>query len=493
MRTKEVLVIGAGIAGCAIALMLAKRGIKVTIVTSSYDERIYHVPFIQQESLLEKASELQQIPHEHLSCSRAQEQLAFLASKSINELLQIDSLLEKQGGIDIHRCLQEQLKANGLVEQLTHHTLIDLITLDRYSLRKADQYRKPTCIGAVIYDHVEGNIEYFLAKEIILATGGASSLYPFSTHSALTCGEGIAIAYRAGARLLNMHQIQFHALGLFEKRGPCFPLPLALLHEGGRIQIDKGTILDFDTTLLGHNDLLQMMYKELLKTHNEHLWLDLTHLDPILIKEKYPIMDTHCLNHGYNIVKDLLPIVPVVTQSCGGIAIDRYCQTNVQRLRAIGGLACTGTFWDVKEEAHSLLESITWAYSCAEEIAKNINKIIYYFPEITEAPGRLVSSSSKSVEEDWKLLREIMWSYVGIKQEGDHLERGEYLLKQLLLLNTQPTLTAYSISQLQLFHSIQTAQIIAHYSRLQCEKTKFPFIHSFGVSGASLSSKLTNK
>jgi L-aspartate oxidase len=464
VKIKETLVIGAGIAGCAVALALAKRGIAVTIMTSPFDQRVYHAPFIRHDSLEEKVRELQKERKEQLSCSRAYEQLSVLARLSIDELLEPNYLIDRNGNIDIHRCLQDQLQQHPQVEWVFHHSIIELLTLDNHSLKKADRYKKPACIGVIAYNHDNQRVEYYLAKETILATGGASSLFPYSTHPSTACGGGIAIAYRAGARLLNMDQIQFHPMGLFEKERPCFPLPIELLVEGGRIYASKTMPLEIDLSSLSY--LLYQFYDQLLKTHSEHLWLDLTCLEPIALKEKFPTVDTYCLNHGFNIVKDPLPIVPVAAYTCGGIAIDRAAQTTLQRLRAIGEVACTGLFWNFKEEALNVLESLTWALACADDIAKQVNKFIYYFPDTRENITHLGASSS-IVEEDWKCLRQMMWSYVGIHHDRAHLDRGCALLDQLALLNTPHDLASCSIEQIQLYSAIQTAQLIAHSIRSQ--------------------------
>lgn len=464
MKTKEILVVGAGIAGCAVALALAKRGLAVTIMRSPFDQHVYHAPFIRHDSLEEKVRDLKKERYEQLSCSRAYEQLETLARPSIDELLEPNYLVDRHGNIDIHRCLQEQLKQYPQVEWHSSHTLIELLTLDQHSQKKSDRYKKPACLGVIAYNHDTQRIEYFFAKETILATGGATSLFPYSTHPHTACGSGIVIAYRAGARLLNMDQTQFYPLGLYEKDRPCFPLPLELLSEGCKIFASKTAPLEIDLSSPGF--LLHQLYDQLLKTRSEHLWLDLTLLDPIALKEKFLAVDNYCLNHGFNIVKDPLPIVPVAMYTCGGIAIDKTAQTTLHRLRAVGEVACTGLFWNFKEEALSVLESLTWALACAEDIAKMANKFIYYFPDLREGPTHLGASSS-IVEEDWKILRQIMWSYVGIHLDRTHLERGCALLDQLCLLNTPYDLSSCSIEQIQLYYAIQMAQLIAHAVRNQ--------------------------
>jgi L-aspartate oxidase len=463
VETKEILVIGTGIAGCAVALALAKRGIAVTLMASPFDQRVYHAPFINHDSLEEKVSELQLDKQEQLSCSRAYEQLATTARTSIDELLGPRYLMDRNGNIDIHRCLQEQLREQPHVEWITRHSVIELLTLDQHSQKKADCYKKPSCFGVIAYNHESKLIDYILAKETILATGGATSLYPYSTHSSTACGDGIAMAHRAGARLLNMDLIQFHPLGLYEKDKPCFPLPLELLQAGGKIVSLKSEPIEVEMTDL---HLCRRLYDHLLQTRDEHLWLDLTMIDPTELKETFPFVDNYCLNHGYNIVKECLPLVPAAAYFCGGIAIDRTAQTSLQRLRAIGEVACTGLFWNFRDETLGVLESLTWALSCADDLAKQATKLVYYFPEVREGSSHPGSSSSV-LKEDWKLLRQIMWSYVGIKQDRTHLERGCAMLDHLYLVNAAHDLSMQSIEQIQLFYAIQTAQLIGHAARAQ--------------------------
>lgn len=462
METKDVLVIGAGITGCAVALALAKRGVSVTIMTSSFDQRAYHAPFIQHDCLEETVRGLQQVGREQVSCSRAYEQLTSLAKKSVDELLEAHYLVDRHGNIDIHRCLREQLEKQPHVEWVAHHTFVELLTLDQHSTKKADRYKKPACFGIVAYNYDTQQMEYTLAKEIILATGGAASLFPYSTHPAMSCGGGIAIAHRAGARLLNMEQVQFHSLGLFERERPCFPLPIELLDEGGQLYAVKSTLLEFSSSA----QILPQLYDQLLQTRSEHLWLDLTLLDPVALKEKFPIVDTYCLNHGFNIAKDPLPVVPVARHTCGGIAVDRVGQSNLQRLRALGEVACTGLFYDARDEALGVLESLTWAVACAEDIAKHLHKLVYYFPEF-ELREQKSERLPSTLTEDWRLLRSIMWSYVGIKRDQEHLERGRALLDYLQRVYMPQNALSCSIEQIQLWQAIQTAQLIAQASYAQ--------------------------
>lgn len=457
MDNKDVLIIGAGISGCAVALALAKREVSVTILTSFLDERIYHASFIQREQLDEKVWDLQKGVMEQVSCSRATEQLISFANKSVEELLEGHCLVDRNGNIDIHRCLQDQLKQLPNVEWITNHTLIELITLHQHSLRKADVYKNPMCIGASAFNNETHAVERIFAKEIIIATGGATSLFPYSTHPKNARGEGLAIAWRAGARLLKMDHIQFYPLGLYEKGKPCFPLPLELLLEGGQLSSSKHHSSEIVPL---EDQLIEQVYDQIIQNQMDHLWLNLTMLDATELKDKFPSIDAFCLDRGLNLAKDPLPVVPAARYTCGGIAVDRVGQTNVQRLRAVGEVACSGLVYDFKDEAMGVLESLTWASTCAEDITKQLSKYIYYFPEVRE--GLFVFDEKQNiVEEDWKILQDLMWYYIGIKRDRNRLERGCALLKQLQIHTSIDHLPSVSIDQMHLANAIQTAILIA--------------------------------
>jgi len=261
---------------------------------------------------------------------------------------------------------------------------------------------------------------------------------------------------------LNMDQFQFHPLGFFEKEGPCFPLPLELLNEG-QLYIENTNLID---PVSGPEELSEQLYELLLANRRDHLWLDLTQTDPVALKEKFASTDAYCLAQGYNFTKDPLPVVPIANYTCGGIAVDRAGQTNLQRLRAIGEVSCTGLFNQDKEEALSVLESLTWAHACADDIAKQAGKLIYYFPELREDIGSLDPSSS-IVAEDWDLLRTVMWSYVGIKRDRPRLERACKFLNDLHRANFLDDMSACTIEQIQLFYAIQTGRIVAHTALAQ--------------------------
>lgn len=454
MKVRDVIVIGAGIAGCGVALALAKRGIPVTILTPPLDQRTYHSSFIKMEHL---ENRLQDLPDNCNGCSRAMEQLIMMSKGSIQELLSPHYLVDRFGNLDIHRCLQEQLQQIPHVEWLTHYHAFELLTLEGHSAKKADLYRRSTCLGVLAYNDETAQVEQLLAKETILATGGAASLYPYSTHLPSLKGGGFAMAHRAGARLIDMGHLQFHPLAIYAQDKPCIPLPIELLHVGGQLQTVNHVSIE---ELSLDKSLTERLYEELSRSHADHLWLDLTTLNPVDLKERFAEADSYCLSYGFNFAKDLIPVAPVAQYSCGGILVDKVAQTTLQRLRAVGEVACTGLLVDDGDESLRVLEALTWATTCAEDLAKQIPKFVYYFPEMKEW-NKPIQNTSSIIQEDWHLLREIMWSYIGIKRDPERQWRGYHLLERLKISNEFEGEKSFSIERQCLINALQTALLMA--------------------------------
>jgi len=455
-KIRDVLVIGAGIAGCSVALALARKGVNVSIVTSEFDQRTYHSTFVQHEHFEEKVFSLQSDRMTELCCSRAADQLMNHSRRSVTELLETHYLVDRNGNVDIHRCLQEQLKLLSNVEWLSNCSLIELLTLHQHSNKANDAYKSPTCFGALICHQNTLEVEAIFAKETILATGGACSLYPFSTHHPMVRGLGYAIAERAGARLLNLGDYEFYPLGFYAKNKSSYPIPLELLQLGGLICSSPGAT-PLEVSADGH--LSFQIYQQLILHKQEHMWLDLTHLDFVKIKDSFPALEAHCMSQGFNIAKDLIPVIPVACYSCGGVAVNKCGQTNLQRLRAVGEVSCTGLVYDFKDEALTVLESLTWAIACAEDILKFLPKLIYYFPPFKEETLPVLQKG-RFFEEDWLILKQIMWRYVGVVRDIHRLERGRRLIQDLTSVIEEEKSSQCSLELIHLSNALHTAALI---------------------------------
>lgn len=452
MKVREVIVVGAGITGCAVSVALARRGVAVTILTSPHDQRHYQNSSLKMENLEENLQKL----YENGQGSRSLDQLLLTAREAIKEFISPD-VVDRFGNLEIHRFLQEQLKDMPNVEWLTNHHAFELLTLEAHSAKRGDLYRRPTCLGVLAYNSEAHQVETLLAKETILATGGVSSLFSNSINLPTLKGGGFAMAHRAGAHLVDMYRMQFHPLAIYTQDKPCIPLPITLLQMGGRLQtIQRQPIGDISIDEL----LSERLFDELSHSHGNHLWLDLTSLNPLDMKEQFAETDAHLLSYGFNFAKDLIPVVPVAQYTCGGILVDKVAQTTLQRLRAVGEVSCTGLTTPFSDPSTRLLEGLTWALACAEDLAKQVHKFVYYFPEMKAWSQPLVESSSL-IQNDWHLLREIMWHYIGIKNTRERAWRGYQLIERLKIANEMESERGFSIERQLLINAFQTAVLMA--------------------------------
>lgn len=456
MNTKEVIIVGSGIAGCSLALGLAKRGASVTIVTHSEVDQPDIDSFAISQEIIDHALQDFQSKCDEKCCARAHEQLHSLAKHSIEELFGSDFFIEKKNNACIQDYLKEQLSKFPQVEWLYNYSLIEILTLEKNSLKTSDLYKKPTCFGIRVYNHECNCLEYLLAKEVVLATGGAESLFRYQC-AQFSNGESLAIAQEAGVRLIHMDLVEFYPLSLHKKDRVPFLLPLELVKSGAKIYAQDFS--DVSIPFSSSNQMSQDIYEVLLKNQEEFLWLDLTHLNISEINHKYPDLENDCSKRGFNLVKDFLPIRPVALHTCGGVSVDRMGQTNVQRLRAIGNVACTGVFYNIKPRVLSLLESFTWAVSAAEDISKLVHKLVYYFPVIKEKSVSALKNNNKNYQ-DILLLKNLMWNYAGIRKNATHLKRAYCLLQELLKLIQDDHSRELSISNIRAVLTIKIALTI---------------------------------
>ena len=456
MNTKEVIIVGSGIAGCSLALALAKRGVSVTIVTHSAMEKQETDTFTISQEIIESALQNFQLKCDEKCCARAYEQIQSCAKHSLDELFGEDFFTEKKSVTCIQSYLKDQLAKFSQVEWLYKHSLIEILTLEKNSLKPSDLYKKPTCFGIRVYNHESDCLEYLLAKEVILATGGAETLYRYQCEQ-FTNGESLAIAEEAGVRLIHMDLVEFYPLALHKKGRLPYLLPLELVLDGAKFYAQDFS--DISIPFSSPHQMSQEIYEVLLKNEEEFIWLDLTHLNFTELNLKYPELENDCSKKGFNLLKDFLPVRPTALYTCGGIAVDRTAQTNLQRLRAIGNVACTGVFYNGKSRILSLLESFTWAVSAAEDISKLVQKLVYYFPVIKDRNESIVKKTHATYQEVC-LLKNLMWNYVGIQRDLVHLKRAYSLLQELSKQIQDDHFRELSISNIRILLTIKIALTI---------------------------------
>jgi L-aspartate oxidase len=440
---KNVLIIGGGLSGCSLALALAKRDVSVTIIDSLPQQRRFDPSVVITET-----DSSTSLFNSHDNCPRAMEQIT---SSSINS---IKELVPSLPCSDIYKTIIDQLKEYPQIEWMNDHLVLDLITLDNHSLKKNDLYKRPTCIGAFALNKTTNQVEAILAKEITLATGGATSLFLHSNRPNYAKGNGLAMAHRAGARLITSGPIQFSPLNIYQRYQSCFHLSTELLKMGGKI-------LSFQRNSMDLSDNLNLqLAEELFRTQAEHLWLDLTSIDHGLIRELYPLLEEYCLNHAINTSKELIPIVPTAKYTNTGILVDRTGQTSLNRLHAVGEVACTGLYHSIKNDQTNTIETLIWSVACAENIFKQVGKLAYYFPDIKEwvhASDLDHNTATKDIE----LIKWIMWAYAGIASNNEDKKRARALLKELMRPYDEKK-DLLSMAEYQTMNAIQAALLLIH-------------------------------
>lgn len=420
MKVREVVVIGDGLAGCAVAYELIKRDIPVSIV-SLYPKK--RTQGIFQSEGIEAFNTLKLHEGNSQLCPRAFENMTSWFQKIYDEWFSTAS-----DEVNIHAELYEKLIGSHQVEWLNRHVPIELLTLEKDSNKILDKYKKPTCFGVKIFCRESHQVENFLAKEVIIATEDYSSLYSYSTqHNHF--GSGLAMSHRAGVRLLNMGISHFHPLGLYTSKGICIPLPLDLLVHGGKIYCqEEGQIEEIKDRHA--EEILQIIYRRLLKNHISFLKLDLSEVKKEFINDKYPRLMSLLKDHDVNLFQDELRVIPCVVATEGGAVVDKTAQSSLQRLRFVGENAVTGLNCEPFSRVLKDLESLVWANSCAEDIAKMMHRFAYYFPEIEDKEEVLQSGDSHL--EAWHILKQVMWLYGGIHSNSLHgVDQGIVLLHAL--------------------------------------------------------------
>ncbi|OGW20210.1 MAG: L-aspartate oxidase [Nitrospirae bacterium GWB2_47_37] len=327
-------------------------------------------------------------------------------------------------GKELERVLINKIKSFKTIRRMQFSTAVDLIIEDG------------RCKGAYVLK--DGEIIAVCAKSTLLATGGAGQVFSRTTNPAVVTGDGMAIAYRAGAVLEDMEFVQFHPTVLFAPAAPQFLLSEAMRGEGAILRnIFKETFMKNyhpDAELAPRDIVSRAIISEMVKTNNSHVYLDLTHRDAGFIKKRFPMIYSTCLRYDLNITKDLIPVSPAAHYMMGGIKTDLNGATNIKGLYAAGEVACTGVHGANRLASNSLLEGLVYGYRAGVTAAPKEAEIQSSEFRVRETPnsktpkgtvpdlrtptGVVESGLSPSCEEVRTSLRRLMWEKVGIIRCG---------------------------------------------------------------------------
>ncbi len=362
-------------------------------------------------------------------------------------------------GKAIHDVMIEQAESRNNIHFFTHSNVVDLII-------NKDNDGDKICCGAYILDKKSGEIKRFLARKVVLATGGASKVYLYSSNPDGSTGDGIAMAWRAGCRVANMEFMQFHPTCLYHPQAKSFLLSEALRGEGAKLTLPDGTrFMDQYHPLkeLAPRDIVARAIDDQMKRYGlDYVMLDISHRKAEFITEHFPNIYQKCLNFGYDLTRQAIPVVPAAHYTCGGVLTNIHAQTDLPNLYAVGEVACTGLHGANRMASNSLLECLAVGFFAAQNISETTAEtpLTKNIPKWDET--RVTQSNEEiMIAHNWDELRKLMWNYVGIVRSNKRLAQASQRIA-ILQKEVQEYYSHYKINSdlLELRNLTQIAQMI---------------------------------
>jgi len=328
-------------------------------------------------------------------------------------------------GRAIATTLEGQVRDRANVTLYEQHIAVDLITA-----RHLPGYDEHRCLGAYILDLGSGRVETFLARFVVLATGGANKVYLYTSNPDVSTGDGIAMAWRAGCRVANMEFMQFHPTCLYHPQARSFLVTEALRGEGARLLLPDGErfMPRFDprAELAPRDIVARAIDHEMKRLGSECVYLDISHRPADFVIEHFPTIHARCLELGIDITREPIPVVPAAHYTCGGVMVDRQARTDLPGLYASGETAYTGLHGANRMASNSLLECLVYSEAAAADIVRLAAEV----PPPPEVPNWDESRVTEPDEEvvvthNWDELRRFMWDYVGIVRTNKRLRRAK--------------------------------------------------------------------
>jgi len=323
-------------------------------------------------------------------------------------------------GKEVSDSLAAKVLKNKNIKILENHLAVDLIISEK------------KCIGAYVFDKNKEKVFTISAGATILATGGASKVYLYTSNPDGASGDGFALAWRAGCELSNMEFNQFHPTCLYHPEAKSFLISEALRGEGAILKNYRGEEFmqkyDSRKDLAPRDIVSRSIDAEMKKTGNDNVFLDISHKNEEDIKKAFPTIYKKCLEFGFDITKDPLPVVPAAHYTCGGVKTSLQGQTNLKNLYAIGETSCTGLHGANRMASNSLLECVVFAKSSAEDIKLNFD---YESVDIDEWDNSKVITAGENIiiAHNWDATRRLMWDYVGVVRSNDRLNMAKDNMK----------------------------------------------------------------
>ncbi|UPR51743.1 L-aspartate oxidase [Vibrio cyclitrophicus] len=363
-------------------------------------------------------------------------------------------------GMAMQTSLQDNVNNHPNIEIFERHNALDLITEDKVG------GSKDKVIGAYIWNRNQEHVETVRAKFVVLATGGASKVYQYTSNPDVSSGDGIAIAWRAGCRVANLEFNQFHPTCLFHPEARNFLLTEALRGEGAYLRRPDGSrfMKDFDERgeLAPRDVVARAIDFEMKRLGADCMYVDISHKPEEFITAHFPMIHTRLMDLGIDMTKEPIPIVPAAHYTCGGVMVNKQGQTDLTNLYAIGEVSYTGLHGANRMASNSLLECVVYAWAAAKDIVENIDQS-QLCAELPAWDESQVTNSDEEViiQHNWHELRLFMWDYMGIVRTDKRLERALRRI-QMLQQETHEYYSYFKVSNnlLELRNLLQVAELM---------------------------------
>ena len=496
---KDFIVIGSGVAGLTFALKVCKFGSVGIITKDALEESATKYAQGGIASVMAEDDSFELHVHDTMETGRGlcHEDFVRIACREgparIRELIDLGAKFDLRGkgfdlgkegghskrrilhahdltGWEIEKTLIESVHAEKNIEIFEHHMAIDLITRARLDDKILPGSDEDEALGLYVLNHKTSQVHTIVGDVILLASGGGGKVYLYTSNPDTATGDGISVAYRAGAKIANMEFFQFHPTCLFHPKAKSFLISETVRGEGGILRLENGdTFMEKYHSMgcLAPRDVVaRAIDYEMKKSGDDCVYLDVTHLEGYRIRERFPNIYQTCQKFGFDMSKEPIPVVPAAHYMCGGLVVDTNGQTNIKGLFASGEVCFSGLHGANRLASNSLLEGLVLSHRAVDKAvnlfkeSKNSKNGLEKIPAWD--PGSAVDSDeSVVVSHNWDEIRRLMWNYVGIVRSDKRLKRAERRI-QLLLEEIQEYYWNFKITKdtLELRNIAITAQLI---------------------------------